>query len=70
MLKLFHIVMRIISSLVGLSMVAIGGIWVLQGSGLALQVGFMAGDWHWAIYGAILAVVGIAQVVWSNIRAR
>ena len=46
--KLFYIVMRIISSLLGLLLVAVGGIWVLQGTGLAFKVGFMVGDWHWA----------------------
>lgn len=66
--KLFYIVMRIISSLLGLLLVAIGGIWVLQGTDLAFKVGFMVGNWHWAIYGAILALVGVAQVAWSNMR--
>jgi hypothetical protein len=28
----------------------------------------MVGDYHWTIYGAILAVLGIAQVIWSNTR--
>jgi hypothetical protein len=28
----------------------------------------MVGDYHWTIYGAILALVGIAEVVWSNTR--
>ena len=70
MQPLFNIVMRIISSLLGLLLVAMGGIWLLQGTGLAFQVGFMAGDWHWALYGALLAAVGVAQVVWSNMRGR
>ena len=26
------------------------------------------GDFHWTIYGTILALVGVAQVVWSNTR--
>ena len=28
----------------------------------------MVGDLHWTAYGAILALVGIGQVVWSNAR--
>jgi len=28
----------------------------------------MVGDYHWTIYGAILAILGIAQVIWSNTR--
>jgi len=28
----------------------------------------LVGDYHWTIYGAILGLVGIAQLVWSNTR--
>jgi hypothetical protein len=28
----------------------------------------MVGDRHWTVYGAILALLGIAQVYWSNSR--
>ena len=66
----FDGVMRVVSSLIGLLLVAMGGIWMLQGTGLAFQVGFMAGDPKWALYGAILAVVGVCQVVWSVKRLR
>lgn len=66
----FNIVMRVVSSLLGLLLVAMGGIWMLQGLGIAFQVGFMAGDPQWTVYGAILAAVGVAQVVWSNTRVR
>jgi len=62
--------MRIISSLIGVAMIFGGSVWILQGLDLAFRVGFMVGDFHWTIYGAILAVVGIAQVVWSNTRQR
>jgi len=64
----FDIVMRIVSSLLGVLMVLMGGIWILQGFNLAFRVGFMVGDVRWALYGAILALVGVAQVVWSNTR--
>jgi hypothetical protein len=64
----FNITMRIVSSLVGVLMVAMGGIWMLQGLNIAFRMGFMVGDIHWTIYGAILALVGVAQVVWSNMR--
>jgi hypothetical protein len=30
----------------------------------------MVGNVHWTIYGAILALVGIVQIVWSNTRQR
>jgi drug/metabolite transporter superfamily protein YnfA len=68
MRSLFNIVMRIVSSLLGLLCVAMGGVWMLQGLNLAFKVGFMVGDPKWTLYGAILAVVGVAQVVWSNTR--
>ena len=64
----FNVAMRIVSSLIGIVMVLMGVIWMLQGLNLAFRVGFMVGDYHWTIYGAILALVGIGQVVWSNTR--
>ena len=68
MRRAFNIVMRIVSSLVGLLMIAMGCIWMLQGLNLAFKVGFMVGDPKWTLYGAILAAFGVAQVVWSNTR--
>jgi hypothetical protein len=66
----FNKVMRVVSSLIGVLMVMMGIVWMLQGLNLAFRVGFMVGDFHWTIYGAILALVGVAQVVWSNTRSR
>jgi hypothetical protein len=68
--RVFDAVMRIVSSLIGLAMIAMGTIWMLQGLNLAFRVGFMVGDRHWVVYGAILALFGVAQVVWSNVRQR
>ena len=70
MWRLFNIAMRIVSSLIGAAMICMGTIWILQGLNLAFRVGFMVGNFHWTIYGAILALVGIAHVVWSNTRQR
>lgn len=64
----FNVVMRIVSSLIGLLMAAVGVIWILQGLDLAFRVGFMVGDRRWTVYGAILALIGIAQIIWSNTR--
>jgi hypothetical protein len=67
----FNIVMRIVSSLVGLLMIASGCVWIMQGTGTgpdAIMQGFMAGDIRWAFYGALLALAGVGQVVWSNTR--
>ena len=68
MWKAFNLLMRIVSSLLGIGMVGLGVVWMLQGLNLAFRVGFMVGDLHWTLYGAILALFGIAQVVWSNVR--
>jgi len=68
MRNVFNIVMRVVSSLLGLLLIAMGGVWMLQGLNLAFKVGFMVGDPKWTLYGALLALVGAAQVVWSNTR--
>ena len=70
MAPIFNIVMRIVSSLIGVAMILVGAVWMLQGLNLAFRVGFMVGNYHWTIYGAILALVGVAQVVWSNTRQK
>jgi len=51
-------------------MILMGTVWMLQGLNLAFRVGFMVGDRHWTLYGAILALVGIAQLIWTNMRGR
>jgi hypothetical protein len=71
MRPIFNISMRIISTLLGLLMLAMGSVWMMQGLGVgpdAIMQGFMVGDFHWTLYGALLALVGIGQVVWSNAR--
>ena len=68
MRRAFDITMRVVSSLLGLALIAIGTIWILQGLNLAFRVGFMVGDKHWTVYGALLALLGVAQVIWSNTR--
>ena len=68
--RIFNWMMRVVSTLLGLLMLCIGGIWILQGLNIAFLGSFMADDPQWAVYGAILALLGIGQVVWSNTRAR
>ncbi|HEY6815689.1 MAG TPA: hypothetical protein VI168_09135 [Croceibacterium sp.] len=68
--NLFYFAGKIVSTLLGVAMVCFGGIWILQGLGIAFQVGFMAGDPQWAVNGAILALVGIVQAAWSVTRRR
>jgi hypothetical protein len=50
----------------GVAVILIGIVWMLQGLDLAFRVGFMVGNYHWTIYGAILAMLGIAQLIRSN----
>jgi hypothetical protein len=69
----FDIVMRIVTSLVGLMMIGSGAVWMMQGLGVgpdAIMQGFMVNDIRWTFYGAILALVGIAEIVWSWMRAK
>jgi hypothetical protein len=68
---LFNIVFRIVSSLLGLVMILMGAVWMGQGLHVGpafIMRGFMVNDIHWTIYGAILALFGIGQVIWSNTR--
>jgi hypothetical protein len=71
MRQAFNLIMRIISSLIGVLLALMGGIWILQGLNLAwgaLSRSFMQGDQHWAFYGTIVLIVGVCQIVWSNMR--
>jgi hypothetical protein len=68
---LFNSVMKVVSTVIGVLMVCLGGIWVLQGLDIAFQGdSFMAGDPQWAVYGAILALFGVGQIIWSVTRKR
>lgn len=67
----FDLVMRAVTSLVGLLMMAMGSIWMMQGLNVgpsAILQGFMVSDIRWTFYGAILALVGLAEIVWANSR--
>lgn len=68
MSEFFNGVMRAISSLIGLTMVLMGGIWILQGFNIAFLNSFMANDKQWALWGGILALVGAGQIYWTNSR--
>ena len=68
--KVFNSVMQAVSTLLGLAMVLLGGVWILQGLDLAFRVGFMVGDKQWVLWGAILAILGVCQIVWTNTRAQ
>ena len=73
MSKAFNVVFQVVSTLLGLMMVFFGGVWTLQGLNMApppFNGGFMIGDPKWTLYGVILALFGIGQVVWSVTRRR
>ena len=70
--SLFNVVFKVISTLLGLVLVFFGCVWVLQGLNMApppFNGGFMIGDPKWTVYGAILALIGLGQTIWS-IRRR
>ncbi len=70
MSDIFNGVMRVISSLIGLAMILMGGIWILQGFNIAFLNSFMANDKQWAFWGLLLALVGGALIYWTNTRAQ
>jgi len=71
MQRTFDIVMRVVTTLVGLLMVLTGSVWMMQGLGVGPAVilqGFMVDDLRWTFYGGLLAIVGLAEIVWSWLR--
>lgn len=71
MRRAFNIVMRIFSSLLGLLAIFMGSVWAMQGLGVgpeAILQGFMVNDFRWTVYGVILVLFGLGQVIWSNMR--
>ena len=65
-MRAFHIVMRVLNTILGILMMTFGVIWVLQGLGIAFLDSFMANDRQWAVWGTLLALFGLANVIWSN----
>ena len=59
--------MKLVLTIVGALAVLLGGVWILQGINI-LPGSFMTGDVKWAIYGAILAALGVAAIVWARRR--
>jgi hypothetical protein len=58
--------MRIGSVIVGLIAILVGGVWILQGTGM-LPGSFMTGQRMWLIIGIIVAIVGVA-LAYNGIR--
>jgi hypothetical protein len=59
--------MKLVLTVVGVLMVALGAIWILQGVGF-LPGSFMTGQIQWAVYGCVVAVGGILVVFWARRR--
>jgi hypothetical protein len=59
--------MRIVLNILGVLCLLLGFVWVLQGINI-LPGSFMTGQTKWAIYGGVLAIVGIAVLMKANPR--
>jgi uncharacterized membrane protein HdeD (DUF308 family) len=59
--------MRIALNVLGVLCLLVGCVWILQGVNI-LPGSFMTGQTKWAIYGALLAVVGIGLLISANRR--
>jgi len=54
--------MRIVSYVAGARCCLMGGVWFLQGINV-LPGSFMTGQTKWAVYGALLLLVGVSLLV-------
>jgi uncharacterized membrane protein HdeD (DUF308 family) len=59
--------MRIVMNVVGVLCLLMGCVWILQGINI-LPGSFMTGQTKWAIYGCLVAIVGIVLLVSANRR--
>jgi hypothetical protein len=58
---------KIILNILGILLILGGGVWILQGINV-LPGSFMSAQTKWAIYGGIVAVVGIILLILANRR--
>lgn len=61
--------MRMLFYVAGALCLLMGCVWILQGVNV-LPGSFMTGQTKWAVYGALLALVGAALIVAGNRRRR
>jgi hypothetical protein len=59
--------MRIILNVIAILLILVGAVWILQGENV-LGGSLMTGQPQWAVYGALVAVVGIVLLVFANWR--
>ena len=57
--------MKLILTVAGAVAIVLGCVWILQGVNV-LPGSFMTGHIEWAIYGAVLALVGIGVIVYAR----
>jgi hypothetical protein len=60
--------MRIVMIVAGVLCLLLGCVWILQGINI-LPGSFMTGQTKWAIYGAVLVIIGIGLLFSANRRA-
>lgn len=59
-----------VRGVIGLILVAIGGVWIAQGSG-AMHGSVMTGHSQYALLGVVVALLGVALVGWAwRVRSR
>lgn len=64
---------KIAATIFGMLLILAGGVFFLQGIDVITARSFMRGDFHWAIYGGIMIVIGaglIAAANWQRIRRK
>ena len=59
--------MRITKNVLGALCLLVGCVWILQGVNI-LPGSFMTGQMKWAIYGGLVAVMGIGLLISANRR--
>ena len=59
--------MRIALNVVGVLFLLVGFVWILQGINI-LPGSFMTGQTKWAIYGGLLATIGLGLLISANRR--
>ncbi|HUO13269.1 MAG TPA: hypothetical protein VMU37_10990 [Caulobacteraceae bacterium] len=68
----FNIVFKLFSTLLGLLVILMGLIWIGQAVHVGpafIMRGGMVSNHQWALWGAILALLGVGQVIWSLRRS-
>ena len=62
--------MKLAMQIVGVAAILVGLLWIGQGTGVIAwpPSSFMIDQRPWAVRGALLAVVGVAVLIWSRRR--